>query len=165
MSLGRALRHLLAAPWVVRRTFPPRVLSSIEAGIGASEQSHRGEVRFVLEGALEFVPVLRGLTARVRALEVFSLMRVWDTEENTGVLIYLQLVEKDIEIVADRGIARLIPQGQWDAICQRMELAFADGRYEAGVTGGIAEISALLARHFPAGKDNPDELPNTPAVL
>lgn len=165
MSLTRALRHVFSFPWMVRRAFREKALSSIEAAIGASEQRHRGEIRFAMEGGLEFLPVLRGLTARARALEVFSQLRVWDTEENTGVLIYLQLVDRNIDIVADRGIARLIPQEEWDAICRRMETAFAAGRHEAGVIGGIAEISDLLARHFPAGAVNADELPNRPAVL
>ena len=137
----------------------------IEAAVAASEQRHRGEVRLAIEGPLEFVPVARGLTPRERALEVFSLLRVWDTEENTGVLIYLQLVDHDIEIVADRGIARLIAQDEWDGICRRMEQAFSRRQYDAGVIAGIAEVSELLVRHFPAGASNPDELPNRPATL
>ena len=165
MSLARATRHLFAPPWIVRRAFPPDALMKIEAAIAASEQRHRGEIRFAIEGHLEFLPVARGLTPRERALEVFSLLRVWDTEENTGVLIYLQLVDRDIEIVADRGIARLIAQHEWDAICRRMEKAFSARQYDEGVIAGITEVSELLARHFPAGASNPDELPDRPAVL
>jgi uncharacterized membrane protein len=149
----------------VSRAFPRGVLDRIAGAIGTSEKRHRGEIRFAVEGALEFVPLLRGLTTHQRALEVFSMLRIWDTEENTGVLIYLQLVDRHIEIVADRGIARLIKQEEWDAICRRMETAFAARRYEQGLTAGIAEVSELLARHFPAGAVNPNELPNTPAVL
>ena len=165
MSFARAVRHLFAPPWRLRRAFPQATLSNIESAIAASEKKHRGEIRFALEGALEFLPVLRGFAARERALEVFSLLRVWDTEENTGVLVYVQLVDREIEIVADRGIARLIPQEQWNAICSRIEQAFGTQRYEAGVIAGIAEISALLATHFPAGADNPDELPDAPTIL
>ncbi|HUP95937.1 MAG TPA: TPM domain-containing protein [Burkholderiales bacterium] len=165
MSWGRALRHLMAAPWRVRRAFPRHTLEAIEAAIGASERRHRGEIRFAVEGALEFLPVARGLTARDRALELFSVLKVWDTEENTGVLIYVQLIERDIEVVADRGISRLIAQQDWDGICRRMEEAFRAGRYEAGVNAGIAEVSDLLARHFPSGAANLDELPDQPVVL
>jgi uncharacterized membrane protein YgcG len=165
MSFGRALRHLVAAPWAVRRAFPPQVLHEIEAAITASERAHRGEVRFVVEGALDFVPVLRGQTPRARALEVFSLLRVWDTEENTGVLLFVQLVDRDIEIVADRGIAHRIPQPEWEAVCRRMEEAFREGRFQAGALDGIREVSRLLAQHFPAGARNIDELPDRPAVL
>ncbi len=165
MSFGRALRHLLAPPWNVRRAFPRSSLERIEDAIAASEMQHRGEIRFVLEGALEFLPVARGLEPRERALQLFSLLRVWDTEENSGVLIYLQLVDHDIEIVADRGIAARIAQPEWDAVCQRMEEAFRTARYEAGMMSGIAEVSALLERHFPATEHNPDELPDRPIVL
>jgi uncharacterized membrane protein len=165
MSFSRAMRHLFAPPWVLRHAFPASALDTIESAVKASEGLHRGEIRFAVECALDFVPVLRGLTARERALEVFSLSRVWDTEENTGVLLYLQLVDRDVEIVADRGIARLIAQAEWDAICRRMEASFGAGRYEAGVLAGIGEITALLTRHFPADAANADELPDRPIVL
>jgi len=165
MSLRRALRHVFAHPWIVRRTFPQRALDRIEAAVRASEQRHRGEIRFAVEHALEFLPVLRGVTPRQRALEVFSLLRVWDTEENTGILIYLQLVDRHIEIVADRGIAHKIAQHEWDAICRRMEDAFGEARHDEGVIAGVAEIGELLARHFPAHGANPDELPNAPVTL
>jgi uncharacterized membrane protein len=165
MNLKRALKHLFTPAWVVRRTFAAEDLARIEAAVAASEQRHRGEIRFAVEGALDFLPVARGMTPRARALQVFSLLRVWDTEENTGVLLYLQLVDRDIEIVADRGIAHRIEQVEWDAICRRMEQAFGAGRYEDGVLSGIAEVSDVLARHFPAGAKNVDELPDAPAVL
>jgi uncharacterized membrane protein len=165
MSLARAFRHLFAAPWIVRRALPAPALERIEAAISASEKRHRGEIRFAVEGALEFLAVARGLTPRSRALEVFAQLKVWDTEENTGVLLYLQLVDRDIEIVADRGIARQIPQAQWNAICGRMEAAFRAGRYEEGILAGIGEIGDLLAAHFPSAADDADELSNKPAVL
>jgi uncharacterized membrane protein len=165
MTVRRAVRHLVAPPWLVRRALPQSALDRIEAAVSASERKHRGEIRFAVEGALEFLPVLRGLTAHQRALDVFSLLRVWDTEENTGVLIYLQVVDREIEIVADRGIAHRIPQPEWDAICRRMEQSFARERYDEGVIAGIAEISEVLARHFPADTINPDELPNKPVTL
>ncbi len=93
--------------------------------------------------------MLRKLTPRERALEVFGLLRVWDTEENAGVLIYLLLADRDVEIVADRGIHAHVDTAAWQAICTRMEAAFRDGRYAEGVVDGVAEISALLAQHFP----------------
>jgi uncharacterized membrane protein len=159
------LRHLFAPPWRVRRAFPPAVLDRIENAIMASETRHRGEIRFVVEGALDFLPVARGLAPRARALEAFSMLRVWDTEENSGVLIYVQLVDHDIEIVADRGIASRIAQGEWEAICRRMEEAFRAGRFEDGSLAAIADVTELLARHFPAAGRNADELPDRPIVL
>lgn len=165
MVTARALRHLFATAARVRRAFPDDALARIEAAIKASEARHRGEIRLAVEGALDFVPVARGLTPRERAVEVFSLLRVWDTEENSGVLIYVQLVDHDIEIVADRGIAGRIAQSEWDAICGRMEEAFRAGRYEEGTLAAIAAVSALLEKHFPAGARNADELPDKPVVL
>jgi uncharacterized membrane protein len=165
MSLKRALKHLFAPGWIVRRAFGDAAFARVEQAITASEKRHRGEIRFVVEGALDFVSVVRGLTPRERAVHVFSVLRVWDTEENTGVLLYLQVVDRDIEIVADRGIARLIEQAAWEAICHRMEDAFKEARYEAGVLAGIAEVSELLARHFPSGERNVDELPDRPTAL
>lgn len=165
VNLKRALAHLFAAPGLVRRAFPKAALEHIEAAIKASEKSHRGEIRFAVEGPLEFLDVARGLTPRERAIEVFSQLRVWDTEENSGVLIYLQLVDHDFEIVADRGIAARIAQTDWEAICQRMEEAFRARRYEAGVLTGIEEVSRLLSSHLPGSGSDSDELPDKPVVL
>jgi uncharacterized membrane protein len=165
MFLLRFLNHLVTPDWYARRAFTPVVLARIEAAIARSEQAHRGEIRFALEGALELGPLLHGLTARARAIEVFSHLRVWDTEENTGVLVYLQLLDRDFEIVADRGISARVPQEQWEAICLRMEAAFRERRFEDGVIVGLNEITALLTQHFPARASNPNELSNKPVVL
>jgi uncharacterized membrane protein len=156
---------LFAPDWLVYRAFPRAALKRIEAAIRQSEAAHRGELRFAVEAGLDLLPVLRGLTPRQRALDVFSRLRAWDTEENSGVLIYVQLVDRDIEIVADRGISAKVGQAQWDAICHRMEEAFRTRRFDAGVLEGIAEITTLLTAHFPARRENPDELPDRPVVL
>jgi len=161
----RILRHLFMPYWLVRRHFPCQVLANIERAIDESEASHGGEIRFAVEAALDFLPLMRGQQARERALEVFSQLRVWDTEHNTGVLIYLLLADRDVEIVADRGIHALVGEAQWQRICGMMEEEFRLGRFEQGVLAGIGEISALLAQHFPAAAGNPDELPDKPVVL
>lgn len=165
MSLRRIARHMLLPDWFVRRAFPAETLGRIEAAIRESEKSHDGELRFAAEAGLDLLPLLGGLTPRQRAVDVFSQLRVWDTERNSGVLIYVQLVDRDIEIVADRGINARVKQNEWDAVCRRMELAFRAGQFEAGILEGIREITALLARHFPPGDSNPDELPDRPVVL
>jgi hypothetical protein len=165
MNLKRTFKHLFAPDWLVYRAFPRAALMRIEAAIKQSEAAHRGELRFAVEAGLDLLPVLRGLTPRQRALDVFSRLRAWDTEENSGVLIYVQLVDRDIEIAADRGISAKVGQAQWDAICHRMEEAFRARRFEAGVLEGIAEITTLLTTHFPARRENPDELPDRPVVL
>jgi uncharacterized membrane protein len=149
----------------VRRAFPRAALERIEQAIAAGERSHRGQVCFAVEGSLHPMHVLRRLTPRERALEVFGLLRVWDTEENCGVLIYLLLADRDVEIVADRGIDRAAGASAWHAISTHMESAFARGEYAEGAVRGIDEVSALLARHFPHTGAGRNELPDKPVVL
>jgi uncharacterized membrane protein len=161
----RLLRHVVTDHLSVKRAFTPEALEHIERAIAAGERTHRGQVCFAVEGALPPLRVLRKLTPRERALEVFGLLRVWDTEENAGVLVYLLLADRDVEIVADRGIDRVVDSGAWQAICGRMETAFRDGRYAEGALAGIAEISALLAQHFPRAGAVANELPDKPVVL
>lgn len=165
MDINRFLKHLFAPPWVVASMFPATAMKAIENAIGESERSHDGELRFAVEGGLKLWLLLHERTPRARALELFAQLRVWDTERNSGVLIYVQAVDRHIEIVADRGINAKVEQRQWDAIAGRMQTQFRAERYEAGVIEGVREITALLARHFPPTGANPDELPDAPVVL
>lgn len=165
MDAKRLLKHLFIPDWFAVRAFSAEALKAIEQSVGESERRHACELRFVVEGALPLGPLWRGQTPRARAQELFSLLRVWDTEQNSGVLIYIQMVDHRIEIVADRGIAKRVAQEKWDAICRTMERAFPAGRYRAGSLEAIAGITALLQEHFPATRDNPDELPDRPVVL
>lgn len=163
--MRRALRHLLYFPWRMRQSFPRPVLKAIEQEIAASERHHGGELRVAIEGHLSVPQLLRGTTARQRARELFSLLRVWDTEHNSGVLIYLLLAERRVEIVADRGIAARVGPAFWDQVCQAMRVAFQRGEFETGVRQGIRAIDAQLMAHFPATGVNPNELPDRPLVL
>jgi uncharacterized membrane protein len=165
MDMMRLFKHLLVPGWIPHRAFSRDALDRIGRAIGESERAHRGELRFAVEAGLGLVPLIKGVGPRQRARQLFSDLGVWDTAGNSGVLIYLQLVDHDIEIVADRGFNGRVEQAQWDAICHRMEEAFRAGRFEEGVLAGIAEITALLKAHFPAGTDNVDELPDRPVVL
>ena len=165
MDFARLLRHLAAPPWVARRAFPRATLDRVEQAIRESERLHDGELRFAVEAGLGLGLLARGVTPRERAGEVFASLGVWNTAHNSGVLIYVQAVDRRIEIVADRGIRATVAQPEWDAICRRMEEAFRAGRHEQGALDGVREITALLARHFPASGDNPDELPDRPALL
>ena len=165
MDFQRMLRHLLTPGWLVYRSFPRPVLARIEEAIRESERSHDGELRFAVEAGLPAVALVRGITPRQRAREVFGQLAVWDTEHNSGVLIYLQLVDRNIEILADRGISAKVEQATWDDICRRMEEAFRNGAFEAGTLQGIAEVTRLLAMHFPPAGANPNELPDRPVVL
>ena len=161
----RFWRHLVTDHGSARRAFPDTAMRRIEATIAAGERRHRGQVRFVVEPALPLARVLAKLPPRERALEIFGLMRIWDTEDNVGILVYLLLADRDVEIVADRGIDRRVGQGAWEAVCRKMETAFRAGRHAEGVEGGIAELNALLERHFPRGDHSPaNELPDRPVV-
>ena len=165
MNLSRCLKHLLLPDWWLRRVFAAADLVAIGAAIAAGEKLHRGELRFVAEGSLPLAALWRDLAARERAVELFSTLRVWDTAENSGVLIYVQLVERRVEILADRGIAARVPQAEWDAICRAMEQSFRAGRWREGALQAVTRAGDLLAAQFPAGEHNPNELPDQPVVL
>jgi len=165
MNIGRIIRHFLTFPWQVRRHFPARAMRVIEGAISESESTHYGEIRFAVEAALDPVSLIRGKSARERAIELFSQLRVWDTERNNGVLIYLLLADRDVEIIADRGVHRDVGLPGWEKICREMEQAFKQGRFEEGALAGISAISWHLARHYPAAGANENELPDQPLVL
>jgi uncharacterized membrane protein len=158
-------RHLVTDHWSARRAFPPPVMQRIGAVITAGEARHGGQVRFVVEGSLPMGQLVRGETPRERALEVFSRLRIWDTEHNCGVLIYLLLADRDVEIVADRGIHRKVGDEAWQAICRGMEAAFREKRFADGAVDGIDAVNGLLAHHFPRNSAGTNELPDQPVVL
>ena len=165
MGIRRIGRHLLTHRWRVRRIFPPEALAAIEAAIKASETAHTGQIRFVVEGALDGAPLFRDQPARERALDIFSQLRIWDTAENNGVLIYLLLADHDVEIVADRGIHAKVGAAGWENICREMETDFRAGNFERGVIKGIEAVSRELAKHFPSGESGQNELPDAPVVM
>jgi uncharacterized membrane protein len=166
MSFARALKHLMTPPFASRLRFSERALGAIEAAIRAGEASHSAEVCFAVESALDLGDLWRGATARERAVEVFSELRVWDTAANNGVLIFVLLAERDVEIVADRGAVAWIPPEAWERACQLMEAHFREGRFEAGAVAGVNAVSELLAAHFPATGEraNPNELRDRPVL-
>jgi uncharacterized membrane protein len=161
----RFWRHLVTEHHAARRAFPPDVLDRIQRSIADGERHHSGQVCFVVEAALPLALVLQHETPRARAVETFGRLRVWDTEHNSGVLVYLLLADKDVEIVADRGIHREVGEAGWQDICRTMEVAFGQGRFEQGAVAGIEAISALLARHFPRDDAGANELADRPVIL
>jgi uncharacterized membrane protein len=165
MDLQRIIRHLFVTRWHVNRAFPPQTLRAIEHAIQQSHRAHIGQIRFAVEGALHIAALLAGTSARERAIDVFSELRVWDTEHNNGVLVYLLLADHDVEIVADRGLHAKAKPGEWETICRQMEADFRLGKYQAGVLRGVTGITGLLERHFPVQQERLDELPSRPAVL
>jgi len=167
MARGQRLLTNLFDQWfAMRQRFPEALLEEMTAAIASGERTHQGEVRFAVESRLSPWMVLEGVDAALRARQVFGQLQVWDTEHNTGVLLYVLMAEKRIEIVADRGIAGRVAQAEWDDICARMRDNYASGRWREGSLAGIAAVHALLQRHFPSdGTDNPDELPDRPVLL
>ena len=165
MGIRRIGKHLLEHRWRVRRIFPPYVLAAIEQAIKAGEATHSGQVRFVVEGALDGKPLFRDQPARERALDIFSHLRIWDTAHNNGVLIYLLLADRDVEIVADRGIDARVGAAGWENICKAMERDFGAGDFENGVIKGIVAVSRQLAAHFPKHGPSRNELPDAPVVM
>ncbi len=165
MNIKRITKHLLVTHWQVNRAFPRQTLLAIEQAIKASENAHVGEIRFVVEGALDGMSLLKGQSARERALEVFSQLHVWDTEHNNGLLIFLLLADRAVEIIADRGIHSKVGAREWENICRKMETAFKQANYEGGVVSGIQAVGQHLMKHFPASDGGRNELPDKPVVL
>ena len=165
MKIKRMVKHLLAPDGQVNRAFSRSALREIEQVIKASEAEHTGEIRFVVEGALDGAPLLRGQSARERAIELFSQLRVWDTQDNSGLLIYLLLADRAVEIVADRGISSKVSPHEWTRICREMETAFRQSDYTRGVVGGLQSVTHHLVEHFPADGRSGNELPDKPVVL
>ncbi len=163
---SRGLRHGSTGSWHLKRHFPTGTLARIEAAIAACENSHPGEIRFAVEAALPMTAVWRGLTPRERAVDVFARHRVWDTEHNNGVLIYVLIADRDVEIVADRGVGDArVPPDEWTACCRLMEMHFGAGRFEQGALEGISAVAQVLANYPPARADAGNELPNQPLLL
>lgn len=165
MELARWFRHLFTGRRSVSRRFSPASLAAIERAVAATEATHAGQIRVVIEASLDGPRLWARETARERAIEVFSLLRVWDTEHNNGILIYLLLADRDVEIVADRGIHAHCGPEVWQSICTTMEQAFRAGRFEAGLVEGIEAAGTHLARHFPRDHTRGNELPDAPLVL
>ncbi len=160
--MSRIFKHRWFDETDTRRALPPDALARIEARVAASELHHSGEIRVSVEAGLPLSYLWKNLSARDRAIMLFGKLRVWDTAQNNGVLIYLMLAEHAIEVVADRGLNQHVSPAQWQALITPMRAAFAQGRFEAGLLQAIDAIDSLLTRHFALtpGQTNADELPN-----
>lgn len=165
-TLTRILRHRWLDETDVRRALGSDALDLVEERVAASEHTHTGELRVCVEAGLPLSYLWRGASARERAIAMFGKLRVWDTGHNNGVLIYLLLAERRIEIVADRGITQRVPEGTWQDISDVMGAAFKVGNYTRGLLAAVDRVDALLAQHFPADSSrvNPNELPDRPDV-
>ena len=165
MAIMRMLKHLCATRAATRRRFSGEVMGAIESAVAAVERRTSGEIRFAIETALSIPELWTRKTPRACAHEAFAHLRVWDSELNNGVLIYVLMADRDVEIVADRGSAARISPTEWEAACRLMESHFREGRFKEGALAGVETIGGLLEREFPSRAVNRDELPNQPALL
>jgi uncharacterized membrane protein len=165
MRPGRLLRHLASTRYLTRRHFPAPVRAGIERAIKECEARHAGEIRFVVETALDIVELWRDLPPRQRALQLFGQLGVWDTPHNNGVLIYVLMADHVVEIIADRGIAARVPTAEWAAVCRQMEHHYRAGRFLEGSVVGILGVAAILGRHFPGKAPDESQLPDQPVLL
>ena len=165
MSVARTLRHLFATRAGTRRRFTDAVDATIESAIRAAETRTSGEIRFVIETALDLPELWSGIAPRERALQVFSQLQVWDTELRNGVLLYVLAADRDVEIVSDRGAATRISPAEWESVCRLIEEHFRAGRFQEGAVAGVEAVGRLLEREFPVRSGDRDELPNQPTLL
>lgn len=164
-KLTRFYRHLTTRSGTGRLLFPESTLQAIEDEIAAGERRHRAEVHMVIEPSLPLPDVWNGTTARQRARDLFSEYRIWDTEENCGVLVYVNIADHQVEIVADRGIGRTIPVAEWKGVCDTMTRGFANREYRDGAIEALRELNALLEKYFPDTGRGENQLPNRPIIL
>jgi uncharacterized membrane protein len=165
MSVIRMLKHLCATRGGTRRRFSNEVIEAIESAVAVAERKTSGEIRFAIETTLSIPELWSGKHPRECAHEAFARLRVWDSELNNGVLIYVLMADRDVEIVADRGAAARISPTEWEAACRLMESHFREGRFREGALAGVEAVGGLLEREFPSRPGNRDELPNQPALL
>lgn len=163
----RLLKHRWTDDGDVHRALPPDALHRLAQRVQASERRHSGEIRICVEAGLPLSYLWRNAPARERAIMMFGKLRVWDTEHDNGVLIYLLLADRAVEIVADRGLNRHVPAAEWQAMAAQMSAAFKTGRFEDGLAAAVDRVDALLRQHFAlaGGERNPNELPDQPVIV
>ncbi|NHZ64232.1 TPM domain-containing protein [Massilia genomosp. 1] len=163
--MARMWRHWRSTAAKGRRAFPPETLDAIGKAITAGEQTHRSELRLIVEHAMPFDALWAGMGIRERAIALFAEYGIWDTEDNCGVLIYVNLAEHRVEIVTDRNVGRKIDNIVWKRLCALMTQGFAQGQFHAATLAALEQVNALLAEHFPAKGARANELPDRPIML
>ncbi|MFC7517162.1 TPM domain-containing protein [Herbaspirillum sp. GCM10030257] len=164
-TFARLFKHLRTTSSAGRRAFPSETLKAIEAAITEGERKHRAEVRLIVEPALGLQEVLAGMSPRERARALFAQYGVWDTEENCGVLVYINLADHQVEIVADRGVGKVISASDWQTVCRTMTEGFARNDYHGSTLAALAQINALLQQHYPDDGSTRNQLSDNPVML
>lgn len=165
-TLSRLWQNLFCGWGQLPRQFPPAQLDAIANAVAEGERNHRGQVCVAVESRLNPWRVLTGIDARQRAAEAFAHLRVWDTEDNAGVLVYVLLSERRIEILPDRGIRQRVAESEWRDVCNTLSTALRVGDWHTGLLAGIEQIHSLLRAHFPAtASGHGNELSDRPTIL
>lgn len=164
-KLRRIFSHLLANTRNAKRAFPPDTLKAIQEKIAEGERAHRAEVQVIVEAALSLSAVWSGTTSRHRACALFSHYKIWDTEENVGVLVYVNLADHKVEIIADRSVDRAIQKQEWQTVCHTMTKEFANGLFHHSTLAALEQLNTLLTTHFPSDGDKHNQLPDQPIML
>ena len=163
--MTRLYRHFITTSRTARKAFPAMTLMEIQAKIAEGERTHRAEARMIVESSLNLRAVLNGITSRQRAHELFSHYRMWDTEENIGVLLYVNIADHKVEIITDRAVGRAIPSAEWQAVCQTMTREFANGTFHDSTLAALEKLNGLLTEHFPDADGKRNELSDRPLML
>lgn len=158
-------RHLTMTSHAARRAFPPETLTEVETIIAGGEERHRAEIRVIIETTFSFFDLLKGKTSRTRALELFERYKIRHTKENTGILVYINMADRKIEILTDTGIDKQINAVTWQAICKEMANQFREKHFRNGICQALDEMNRLLALHFPRQSARENALPDTPVIL
>lgn len=161
----RLFRHSITTRRTARKAFPATTLTAIQTKIADGERTHRAEARMIVESSLNLHAVLSGVTSRQRAQELFSHYRMWDTEENVGVLLYVNIADHKIEIITDRAVGRAIPKTEWQAVCHTMTREFANKTFHDSTLAALEKLNSLLTEHFPDIDGKPNELSDRPLML
>lgn len=163
--LARLLQHLTTTTVKGRRVFPTATLDAIKATIAHGEQMHRAEIRLIIEPALPWKAVLNNTQTRTRAIDLFTEHRIWDTEENCGLLLYINLADRRVEVVVDRGVGKLIPADEWRAICCKLTEKFKQGNFHHSVIDALVQVNRLLEQRYPNIGNGPNQLSDSPILL
>jgi uncharacterized membrane protein len=164
-TIKRLFRHLFTTTATGRRAFSSSTLKAIQTAIAHGEKEHRAEIRLIIEPSLPLSIVWAGLSSRERARILFAQYRIWDTEENCGILIYINLADHKVEIIADRTTGRLLASHEWKDICKAMTDGFALGKFHDSALKGIQQLNEVLASRFPFDGPHSNELSNRPLIL
>jgi uncharacterized membrane protein len=163
-SLKRWFKHFFYIS-SAHRFFNKKDRLEIAQAVQQAEKGHVGEIQVVIEGHIPCSQAYHQNT-RLRAQQLFAELGVWDTELNSGVLLYLNLCERKVEIVIDRGLKNATQAETWNEICQNIIVNLTQKQYLRAVTKGVDDIGQVLNQYYvESDLHNQNELPNEPIIL